>query len=66
MCEQDVIVIDLDKVFLETLIKAAGESNWIPHEHYFMNDWISDCANFLRYGGVIDYPNNDTISEARK
>lgn len=40
-------VIDLDRNFWESLVKAASESNWIPPE-YFANDWVSDCADFLR------------------
>jgi hypothetical protein len=43
-------VLDLDKAFWEQLVQAATESSWIPQEYYFVNDWVSDCCNFLRTG----------------
>lgn len=46
-------VIDLEKEFFALLVKAAGESNWIPHDYYFVNDWVSDCCRFLRTGQGI-------------
>lgn len=39
----------LEKIFWDNLVSAANESNWIP-EDYCMNDWVSDCALFLREG----------------
>ncbi len=47
--QPDAEVIDLEREFFKTLCKAAGQSNWIPPD-YMMNDWVSDCANFLRNG----------------
>jgi hypothetical protein len=45
----------LDYLALDTLIKAAGESTWIPKE-YMMNDWVSDASEFLRAGkGINDH-----------
>lgn len=43
-------VIDLDRNFWEQLVQAASESNWIPQEHYYMNDWVNDCVEYLRFG----------------
>lgn len=47
--ETEPLVIDLEKSFYAQLVEAAGQSNWIP-PHYFTNDWVSDCARFLRTG----------------
>lgn len=47
------VVIDLDRAFWDSLVKAVGESNWIPPE-YFANDWVSDCCDFLRNGPPSD------------
>jgi hypothetical protein len=58
LLEEDKITVDLDKEFLKSLTEAAGESTWIPPE-YYMNDWVSDCCDFLRTGEGIH-----TISSA--
>lgn len=44
------MVIDLEQIFWDSIKSAAAESTWIPHEHYFMNDWVSDVQRFLRTG----------------
>lgn len=49
-------VLDLVKAFWEQLMQAAGESEWIPQEHYYVNDWVADCCNFLRTGSSISAP----------
>lgn len=46
--EENIIVIDIEEVFWESIKKAANESNWIPKEHYFMNDWVADVCRFLK------------------
>lgn len=42
--------IDLEKASYRQLEEAAAQSNWIPREQYFANDWVNDCAHFLRTG----------------
>lgn len=51
-----VMVIDLEKTFWENIKEAAAQSEWIPHEHYFMNDWVSDVQRFLRTGAGASTP----------
>jgi len=41
---------DLDELDWDAIQRAAAESKWIPHEHYFRNDWIADVCTFLRDG----------------
>lgn len=41
------VVIDLDQDLWESIKDAASKSPWIPHEHYYMNDWVSDIRTFL-------------------
>lgn len=48
--EPVTVQIDLVRVMFDQLCEAAQQSNWIPHEHYFTNDWVSDCCEFLRTG----------------
>ena len=51
------VEIDLLQVMFAQLCEAAKQSNWIPQEHYYANDWISDCCDFLRTGrGAIAPP----------
>ena len=45
--------IDLDAVFWDQIIRAAGESDWIPPE-YYTNDWVNDVCHFLRTGEGIN------------
>lgn len=40
----------LDTSFMEQLMAAAKESEWIPQEYYYMNDWINDCCRYLKTG----------------
>lgn len=40
--------IDLDAEFWRSIKGSAEKSPWIPREHYFMNDWVSDVCRFLR------------------
>jgi hypothetical protein len=40
---------NLDYGTIARLHEAARKSNWIPPE-YYMNDWVSDCATFLKEG----------------
>lgn len=48
--------VDLVHAMFKQLSAAAAESNWIPQEHYFVNDWVSDCCSFLRTGeGVREH-----------
>ncbi len=47
-------VLDLDKEFYKSLCEAAAQSEWIPKEHYTMNDWVSDACIFLRTGKGIE------------
>lgn len=42
--------IDLEKDFWESIKLAADESEWIPKEHYFMNDWVADVIQYLKKG----------------
>jgi hypothetical protein len=54
-------VIDLEKASWDALCKAAGESNWISPE-YMANDWLADCARFLRTGeGITDSQSADAV-----
>jgi hypothetical protein len=46
-------VIDLERNAFEVLKQAAAESKWMPPE-YCMNDWLSDCADFLRNGSLLN------------
>lgn len=46
-------VVDLDKNAFDELVRAAGESAWIPPE-YYMQDWVSDTVDFLRTGKGIE------------
>lgn len=46
----DEVVIDLEYESWKALKAAASESKWIPHEHYYVNDWVADCCEFLREG----------------
>ena len=51
------VEIDLVQVIFAQLCEAANQSNWIPQEHYYANDWVSDCCDFLRTGrGAIAPP----------
>ncbi len=43
-------IMDLDKIMWDSIKRAADESTWIPKEHYFMNDWVSDVVSFLKDG----------------
>lgn len=45
--------MNLERIFLDQLYEAAEDSNWIP-EWYYMNDWISDAASFLRTGDGVN------------
>ena len=45
-----VAAVDLDHTDMDRLREAASQSNWIPHEHYTIGDWVSDCCTFLREG----------------
>ncbi len=57
------VVIDLEKTGYQMLAEAAGQSNWIPPE-YFANDWLADCAEFLRTGqGVSQSPDVEAMRE---
>lgn len=49
---EDGPTIDLYRVSFETLMAAAEKSQWMPAE-YCMNDWISDCCNFLITGTCL-------------
>jgi len=44
------MIVDLDANDWESVKQAAEESSWIPKEHYFQNDWVSDVRHFLRTG----------------
>jgi hypothetical protein len=46
----NIIRVDIDKDFWEAIKKAADESSWIPKDHYFINDWVSDVCRYLREG----------------
>lgn len=49
------VVIDLDKSAMALLSEAASQSSWVPPE-YMANDWVSDCARFLRTGEGVTPP----------
>lgn len=60
---QSNVIIDLEKSAMAQLIEAVAESKWIPPE-YFMNDWINDCAHFLRTGeGITVSPTPEQTGE---
>jgi hypothetical protein len=44
------VKIDLIHSTFQQLTEAVEQSNWIPKDHYFTNDWVSDCCDFLRNG----------------
>ena len=44
----EIPTIDLSDAFWKEIQKAAQESPWIPKDHYYMNDWVSDICSFLR------------------
>jgi len=46
--ERDTVVLDLDRLHWESIKQAANESNWIPKDFYFQDDWVSDVCSFLR------------------
>jgi hypothetical protein len=48
-------VVDLERNFFASLIAAAEQSKWMPPE-YMMNDWVSDCRNFLINGPAAAHP----------
>lgn len=47
---EELPTIDLEQELWDLIKRAAEESNWIPKEHYFMNDWVSDVCQYLREG----------------
>jgi hypothetical protein len=44
--------VDLKHSAYDQLVSAAGKSKWIPSE-YMVNDWLSDCVQFLIEGRLI-------------
>ena len=59
----DPVVIDLDKIFWESLLEAACQSKWMPEE-YMVNDWASDCCNFLIEGPFDPEPLRKELAAA--
>jgi len=55
-------VIDLDKSSWNSLCEAASQSAWIPQD-YYMNDWVSDCADFLRNGPLTTHGREAELTE---
>ena len=51
------VEIDVEIEMWESIKNAASESDWIPKEHYFMNDWVADVCNFLRRTGKFNRKN---------
>lgn len=48
----DETIIDLDREFWASLTEAAKQSAWIPSD-YMVNEWVSDCCDFLRAGSTL-------------
>lgn len=55
------VILDLDKEMWESIKEAANKSNWIPRDHYFVNDWASDVRSFLTHGAK-DFLNNEAAA----
>lgn len=55
--EESETLIDLDMAGWHMLLDAASQSQWMPQE-YAVNDWLADCAQFLRVGYVGQLPSD--------
>lgn len=44
----EVPELDIEGSYWDEIKQAASTSNWIPKE-YFMNDWVSDICDFLKF-----------------